>query len=113
MRTPEEQQEHQNRENAIGQDPQPGHIYRTSWGYDQTNVEYFQVIKRTPATVTVRRIGAGLSTVAYGPSPTHGLPTGTSTPISGNRTTQPRPTRFADWPSNPTDTATRPASAPR
>jgi hypothetical protein len=41
MRTPEEQQEHLDREKAIAQDPQPGHIYRTSWGYDQTNVEFF------------------------------------------------------------------------
>jgi hypothetical protein len=39
-------------------DPQPGDVYYTSWGYDQTNVEFFQVVKRTPGTVTVRRIGA-------------------------------------------------------
>lgn len=58
MRTAEEQQAHQAREKEIGDNPQPGHIYRTSWGYDQTNVEFFQVINRTAGTVTLRRIGA-------------------------------------------------------
>lgn len=42
----------------IAADPQPGDIYRTSWGYDQTNVEFFQVVRRTPGTVTLRRIAA-------------------------------------------------------
>lgn len=41
----------------VAADPQPGDIYYTSWGYDQTNVEFFQIVKRTPGTVTVRRIG--------------------------------------------------------
>ena len=45
-------------EEAIAADPQPGHIYRTSWGYDQTNVEYFQIVRRTRGTVTLRRIAA-------------------------------------------------------
>ena len=35
-----------------------GAIWRTSWGYDQTNVEYFEVVRETTASVVVRRIGA-------------------------------------------------------
>jgi hypothetical protein len=33
-----------------------GTIWATSWGYDQTNVEYFQVIRETAASVWVREI---------------------------------------------------------
>lgn len=33
-----------------------GHIFRYSWGYDQTNIEYYQVIAKTGQTVTVREI---------------------------------------------------------
>ena len=43
---------------AIAADPQPGDIYEGSWGYDQTNAEFWQVIKRTPKTVTLRRLSA-------------------------------------------------------
>lgn len=46
------------REEAIAADPQPGDVYYTSWGYDQTNSEYFEVVDRTKATVKVRRIAA-------------------------------------------------------
>jgi hypothetical protein len=35
-----------------------GAIWRTSWGYDQTNVEFFEVVKRTPKTITLRRLKA-------------------------------------------------------
>ena len=37
----------------------PGLILCNSWGYDQTNIDYYQVTKvsKTGATVTVRRIG--------------------------------------------------------
>lgn len=44
----------------VERDPQPGDIYYSSWGYDQTNIDYFQVVKRTPGTVTIRSIGAEL-----------------------------------------------------
>jgi Peptidase M66 len=30
---------------------QPGAILESSWGYDQTNVDYFQIVKRTNDTV--------------------------------------------------------------
>ena len=33
-----------------------GTILYTSWGYDQTNVEFYQVVKATKATVTIQRM---------------------------------------------------------
>lgn len=56
-------------ENDIAADPQPGDIYRTSWGYDQTNTEFFEVVRRTKATVTVRRIASRMGIEANGESP--------------------------------------------
>lgn len=53
----------------IAADPQPGDLYRTSWGYDQTNVEYFEVVKRTPGTVTLRRIAARMGREEWGENP--------------------------------------------
>lgn len=35
---------------------QPGDIYYTSWGDDQTNVDFYQVVRKTEKTVFVRRI---------------------------------------------------------
>jgi len=41
---------------------QPGDIYKTSWGYDQTNVDFFQVIcKPTPATVIVCQVDQSIT----------------------------------------------------
>ena len=37
---------------------QVGQIFRCSWGYDQTNIDYFEVVARTEKTVTVREIAA-------------------------------------------------------
>ena len=34
-----------------------GDIYYTSWGYDQTNIDFYQVVNRTAATVEVVKIG--------------------------------------------------------
>jgi hypothetical protein len=34
-----------------------GDIWNSSWGYDQTNVDFYQVVKVTAKTVTVRKIG--------------------------------------------------------
>lgn len=34
----------------------PGDIFAASWGYDQTNVDFYQVIKTTAASVTVKAI---------------------------------------------------------
>ena len=42
-----------------------GDIFVCSWGYDQTNVDFYQVVKRTPKTVTVRQVAA--ETLSDGP----------------------------------------------
>lgn len=34
----------------------PGAIFEYSWGYDQTNIDYFQVVRRSGSTVWVRPI---------------------------------------------------------
>ena len=40
---------------------QIGDVYRTSWGYEQTNVNFFQVIsKPTPSSVIVREISKNI-----------------------------------------------------
>lgn len=36
---------------------EPGQILLSTWGYDQTNASFFQVLKRTGKTVTVARLG--------------------------------------------------------
>lgn len=33
-----------------------GSIWYTSWGYDQTNVEFFEVVRETDASLVLRRI---------------------------------------------------------
>jgi len=38
-------------------DIQIGNIFTHSWGYDQTNIDFYQVVKATPKTVIVRKIG--------------------------------------------------------
>lgn len=35
-----------------------GSIWNTSWGYDQTNVEFFEVVRETKGTVTLRAIAS-------------------------------------------------------
>jgi hypothetical protein len=40
-----------------------GSIWRTSWGYDQTNVEYYQVVRETRASVWLREIAAEVGAV--------------------------------------------------
>lgn len=39
---------------------QPGTILRNSWGYDQTNIDYYQIIAVSPSgkSVTIRKIAA-------------------------------------------------------
>lgn len=36
--------------------PQIGDIYRCSWGYDQTNVDYYQVTRVTDKSVWIREV---------------------------------------------------------
>jgi hypothetical protein len=54
-----------------------GTILYTSWGYDQTNVEFFEVIATTKAMVVLQKIGTNYSST--------GDMTGTVTP---NRTSR-------------------------
>lgn len=37
---------------------QVGSLFASSWGFDQTNVDFYQVIKRTEKTVTVQKIAS-------------------------------------------------------
>lgn len=69
MRTAEEQAAKVRAENTIAANPQPGDIYYTSWGYDQTNVEFFEVVRRTAGTVTLRRIAARMENGRLWPMP--------------------------------------------
>lgn len=36
-------------------------VFYSSWGYDQTNVDWYQVVKVTPASVYVKKISSALS----------------------------------------------------
>jgi hypothetical protein len=38
-------------------DVEIGHILSASWGYDQTNIDYYKVIRKTAAMVEVQAIG--------------------------------------------------------
>ena len=65
-------------------DPQVGDIYRTSWGYDQTNVEFFQVVARTAKTVRLRRISSEIRDRDGNPvEGQYGAPTGRLYPLPG------------------------------
>ncbi|MGO1400976.1 MAG: hypothetical protein ACTHUY_01100 [Flaviflexus sp.] len=41
----------------------PGTIFASSWGYDQTNVDFYRVIKASAKTVTLAKIGQGVQSV--------------------------------------------------
>jgi hypothetical protein len=43
---------------AIADACKVGTVWYTSWGYDQTNVEFFEVVRETAASIVLRRIGA-------------------------------------------------------
>ena len=43
---------------AVKHTYQIGDILVSSWGYDQTNVSFYEVVKVTPATIRVRRRNA-------------------------------------------------------
>jgi hypothetical protein len=38
--------------------PKVGDLFYSSWGYDQTNIDFYQVVAMKGSTVTVRRCGA-------------------------------------------------------
>lgn len=39
-------------------DYKPGDVLSAVWGYEQTNVDYYEVTAITPGTVTVRKIAS-------------------------------------------------------
>lgn len=39
-------------------DAKPGDIFRSSWGYDQTNIDYYQIVAISGQMATLSRIGA-------------------------------------------------------
>lgn len=56
-----------------------GAIFVCSWGYDQTNIEFFKVVRQTPRTVDLVQIGSkpvGSDRVAPDPSNERGNPFG-------------------------------------
>lgn len=42
-----------------------GSIFNSSWGYDQTNVDYYQVIKLLPKSVVVRKIKSSIKETGF------------------------------------------------
>lgn len=62
-----------------------GDLLKSVWGYDQTNVDYYQVVALNGATmVTIRPIAARQTT-----SPSNSM-VGTCTPVKGDFTGSPR-----------------------
>lgn len=51
---------------------QPGDIFYTSWGYDQTNVEFYEVVAVTPASVKVQQVASKLDESGRGVVPVPG-----------------------------------------
>ena len=50
-----------------------GSIWHTSWGYDQTNVEFFQVVRESKASVWLAPMGAEIRNGRKYPTVTTGL----------------------------------------
>jgi hypothetical protein len=46
--------------------PKVGDIFYTSWGYDQTNVEFFKVVRVSPSSVWVQETGQKREYSDYG-----------------------------------------------
>lgn len=44
---------------------QIGDILYSSWGYDQTNVDFYQVVKVTPSTIGIRKIDSDLKATGF------------------------------------------------
>ena len=45
---------------AAAESVQVGDVFVCSWGYDQTNVDFYEVIAKSGATVTIRKIGKNI-----------------------------------------------------
>lgn len=67
-----------------------GTIFAASWGYDQTNVDFYEVVRRTAKNVWVRPIE---SKKTYNPQ----AMTGTAKPIPGTFTGNPVRRKITNW----------------
>jgi len=52
-----------------------GAIFLFTWGYEQTNLDFYQVVDSTPYTVTVREIAQESNGGGYGSMSDHRIPT--------------------------------------
>lgn len=59
-----------------------GTIFYSSWGYDQTNVDYYRVVEVTPSGKSVRIVKVRLTTVSDDGGPTTYVAPGTE-PVTG------------------------------
>ena len=46
-----------------------GSVWYTSWGYDQTNVDYYQVVRESESSVWLRKIGSYVENGRLYPNP--------------------------------------------
>ena len=71
-----------------------GSIFKSSWGYDQTNVDYYQVTKVNPSgkSITVQQIADSINTT--------GMMCGTSLPIKDSFKGQPQTKRIKSYTDN-------------
>jgi len=37
---------------------EPGTIFKSSWGYDQTNIDFYKVTKKTATSVYLQKVGS-------------------------------------------------------
>lgn len=58
----------------------PGDIFRCSWGYDQTNVDWYQVVKLSKSGAYVTLVPIGSRCVEDNGPTTHEVPVPTSSP---------------------------------
>ena len=74
---------------------QIGTIFSCSWGYEQTNVDFYEVVKVTKASVVVREIGTATES-------SDGNWTGYARPCPGNFLGEPMTKRLATgWDGGP------------
>lgn len=59
---------------AIRHSVKVGAIFVSSWGYDQTNIDFYQVVAVTPASVRIRRIAAHVVSSSHGQDLVEPLP---------------------------------------
>lgn len=70
-------------------DVKPGDVFRSSWGYDQTNIDYYQVVSVSGQMATVRAIGCM--------SEETGFMSGESVPAMGQFIGEPFRVKIQKW----------------